>query len=202
MAEAVVDRLEVVDVEEENGQLPAIASAARQGVVDAIGEERAVGQAGQPVVERLELQLALETDPSGDIADDHDRGRAAREHHVGDVELDIDDAAALGAMPGVAEVLLALLRDGHTVSLQLLGLVLDAQIGLAESEELIARIPVHVERGVVDGEVAERLHIEEEHGLRVALEEGLERAIALGQRDGIRGRAEAGQDRSAPRCHE
>ena len=50
VAEAVVDELEVVDVEEHDGDLGV---RPRQRVAEAIEEQHAVGQAGQRVVQRL-----------------------------------------------------------------------------------------------------------------------------------------------------
>ena len=57
--EAVVDRLEPVEVEHEHGgQVPA-ASGAGDGLVDALGQQRAVGEIGQRVVEGEALQLPV-----------------------------------------------------------------------------------------------------------------------------------------------
>ena len=60
VAEAVVDGLEVVEVDEQHRQRPAEAAACAQRVLDAVEEQGAVGEAGQRVVERLVAQLVLE----------------------------------------------------------------------------------------------------------------------------------------------
>jgi hypothetical protein len=55
VAEAVVDHLEIVQVDEEHGQAAAVAARPGQGVADAVVEQRPVGQVGEAVVERLVL---------------------------------------------------------------------------------------------------------------------------------------------------
>ena len=60
MAEAVVDGLEVVEVEVQHRGRPPAADGPGQGVTEAVEEERAVRQAGQDVVERLVAELVLE----------------------------------------------------------------------------------------------------------------------------------------------
>src|SRR5262249_40163837 len=59
VAEAVVDLLEAVEVDEENGDLVLGARRPRKFVVEAVAEESAVGEAGEGVVERLVRQLLL-----------------------------------------------------------------------------------------------------------------------------------------------
>jgi hypothetical protein len=58
VAQLVVDRLEVVQVDEEQGQWGAGLGAPAQGVPDPLPEQGPVGQVGEAVVERLVLQLA------------------------------------------------------------------------------------------------------------------------------------------------
>jgi hypothetical protein len=58
VAQLVVDRLEVVQVDEEQGQGGAGLGAAAQGVADPLPEQGPVGQPGEAVVERPVLQLA------------------------------------------------------------------------------------------------------------------------------------------------
>ena len=57
MAERVVDRLEVVEIEEQHGGRPV---SARHSGLDPLGEERAVRQPGEDVVERLVAQPLLQ----------------------------------------------------------------------------------------------------------------------------------------------
>jgi hypothetical protein len=58
VAELVVDRLEVVQVDEQQGQGCAGLGPAAQGVGHPLPEQGPVGQVGEAVVERLVLQLA------------------------------------------------------------------------------------------------------------------------------------------------
>ena len=59
MAEAVVDGFEVVQVEEENGQIRVFPGADDEGVLNTVGEERPICEAGQGVVESLVPELLL-----------------------------------------------------------------------------------------------------------------------------------------------
>ena len=70
VAEAVVDVLEVVEVEGEDRQrAPRLRLAAGQGVVDAVEEQLPVRQPGQGVVEGLGRQVLLQPLALGDVAD-------------------------------------------------------------------------------------------------------------------------------------
>ena len=66
--EAVVDRLEVVEVHEQDDDAPVLPASPLQGVRDAVGEQRAVREAGERVVEGLARQLGLEHLALGDVA--------------------------------------------------------------------------------------------------------------------------------------
>ena len=56
VAERVVDLLEAVEVHDQHGHAAAVAAARPRGrVLDAVAEQRAVGQAGERVVQRLVL---------------------------------------------------------------------------------------------------------------------------------------------------
>ena len=69
VAEAVVDRLEPVEVEDHHRERPLAPGEAGDRVVDAVGEQGAVGQLRQRVVERPVAELALEAVPLGDVLD-------------------------------------------------------------------------------------------------------------------------------------
>ena len=68
VAEAVVDRLEVVEVDEHDRDQRAAADGRTEGVRDAVGEERAVGEVGDRIVERLMRELVLEGLALADVA--------------------------------------------------------------------------------------------------------------------------------------
>ena len=60
VAEAVVDRLEVVEVEEQQGDVVPAAPRTLERVLDAVQQQRAVRQPGERVVECLVRELVLE----------------------------------------------------------------------------------------------------------------------------------------------
>ena len=68
VAEAVVDGLEVVEVDEHDADRPAAAERAHERMLDAVGEERAVGELGDRVVEGLVGELILERLALADVA--------------------------------------------------------------------------------------------------------------------------------------
>ena len=68
VAERVVDRLEVVEVHEEHRDRPTVAQLAVERVLHTVGEQGAVRQPGQRVVQRLVLELLLELLPLGDVS--------------------------------------------------------------------------------------------------------------------------------------
>ena len=71
MAEAVVDDLEAVEVEEQDGgaALGVVALGAPDRLVEAVHEQHAVGEAGERVVERVVLEPALGLAAVGDVGD-------------------------------------------------------------------------------------------------------------------------------------
>ena len=72
VAVLVVDALEAVEVDEEQA---ARADLADEGVVDALGQERAVGQAGERVVLGAVQELGLEGLAGVDVLDVRDEVR-------------------------------------------------------------------------------------------------------------------------------
>ena len=68
MTQRVVDALEVVQVEEEDGDLrPSLLAAQDERVLDAVREQRAVREPGERVVEGLVAELLLSLAPSRDV---------------------------------------------------------------------------------------------------------------------------------------
>ena len=59
MAEAVVDGLEIVDVQEQQGRRQAVAARAAEDAGQAVAEQVAVGQAGQRIIVRQTVQALL-----------------------------------------------------------------------------------------------------------------------------------------------
>ncbi len=67
VAETVVDHLEPVEIHQQDRQEPFFPPGEGDPLVQAVGEEVAVGQAGQAVVVGLVLQLLFVTFPVGDV---------------------------------------------------------------------------------------------------------------------------------------
>ena len=86
MAKAIVDRLEVVQIEIQDRGRAAPAAGPRQGVTETVVEQRSVRQPGEDVVERLVAELLLEGVPLGDVAvvDDHATDGRVVEQVLGD----------------------------------------------------------------------------------------------------------------------
>src|SRR5579864_3358649 len=90
MSEAVVDRLEIVQVEEDDRDTGVLTPRPDKGMADPLVEQRAVGQVGHRVVERLALQLFLELLTLADVApvqDDSPNRRIVKEIRVEDLEM-------------------------------------------------------------------------------------------------------------------
>ena len=116
VAERVVDLLEVVEVDQHHGRGDVRAAAGGDRLLDAVAEERAVGQAGQRVVQRLvllgdrrapaavdgeERQQQQQQRGQAELGGQHDDGREAEqqaggrgleEEVVGQVAAELDDA--------------------------------------------------------------------------------------------------------------
>jgi hypothetical protein len=92
--ERVVDQLELVEVEEDQGDLAAVAAAVAQVAVERAHEQPAVGQAGQGVVGRLVLERRLPGAPLGDVLERPDEaGLAAAGPHRHDAGEDVAQLA-------------------------------------------------------------------------------------------------------------
>ena len=90
VAEPVVDRLEVVEVDEHHRDRRAGPPAAQPGLVEPVEEQRAVRELGQVVVEDALLQLAGQFPLHRDVAHRHDQtGDVVVAEHVDDAHLEI-----------------------------------------------------------------------------------------------------------------
>jgi hypothetical protein len=97
VAEAVVDELEPVDVEEQHRAAGGgVAVGALEDLVDAVDEQRAVGQSGEGVVQRVMLQAQLRGPAVGDVRQ--------RSGHAGRRAVDASDRQAPGHHPAPAAV--------------------------------------------------------------------------------------------------
>ncbi len=102
MAEGVVDLLETIDVDVQHRRARVRAACASEHALGSVQHERAIGQAGQRVVERQKAQLilcAFEITPRQELPRQHERGRERRADRETDpvcervTELDVDQKA-------------------------------------------------------------------------------------------------------------
>ena len=80
VAEAVVDHLEVVQVDEQHGQAAAVAARPGQRVADPVVEQGPVGQVGEAVVEHLVLELGGQGVALGERGPQHTLGATQLAH--------------------------------------------------------------------------------------------------------------------------
>ena len=102
-AEGVVDRLEVIDVDQHHRDLPAHAAGTLERDRQAILEQRAVGKTRQRIVHGLVAQLMLGGLHPGEVARQDDECAGSRVAECGDPKLD-DDGRAARAAPGARPV--------------------------------------------------------------------------------------------------
>ena len=116
VAEAVVDRLEVVEVEEQQGDVVAAAARPLERVLDAVQEQRPVRQPGERVVECLVRELVLEHAPLGHVVRrEHDAAHRLVVQEVAEDALDRPEAAVCVPQPQLP-LHLGLRRDGVAAS--------------------------------------------------------------------------------------
>src|SRR5208282_4429309 len=97
----VVDRLETVQVDEEEGEAPLLPPGPGHGTLEPIEEQGAIGQGRQGIIVGEALEALLEPAPLGDVAENGDdaNGLAARAGYGGDGDL-LDERCAVGADGG------------------------------------------------------------------------------------------------------
>ena len=69
VSQAVVHRLEVVEVDEDHGEVGTGLTDSGQGMLEPVLEQRLVRQSGQGIVEGPVFQLVLQPDAVGDVAE-------------------------------------------------------------------------------------------------------------------------------------
>jgi hypothetical protein len=111
VAEAVVDGLEVVEVDEHDRDVREAALRPHQGVLDPVGEERPVGEIRDRVVEGLVRELLLEGLPLADVAAvQHDAADVLVVQEVGVLDLEPKGGAVLVGQRALERVGLAAAR--------------------------------------------------------------------------------------------
>jgi hypothetical protein len=135
VAEAVVDQLEAVEVEQQHTDHLPVAAGVGDGLGDAVVEQVAIGQAGQDVVVGLVFELLFVADAVGDVVDDADEvgGRfTAFVAYRGDEQL----------VPEQRAILTVIADDGVCFALF-------AQGGANLAEAFLAEIVAHQEAAIL-----------------------------------------------------
>ena len=102
VAERVVDGLEVVEVDEQDGRAPGVPPPPAEGVLEAIDEQGPVRQVGQRIVEGQRGQRVLEGLPAGHVVDRDDEPEDRRVGgEVCDLEFDREPRAVGHAQPAI-----------------------------------------------------------------------------------------------------
>ena len=96
VTEAVVDGLEVVEIDEQHGHAHAVAQRPRDRVADALVEQRPIGEVGDGIVEGLVGELLLERLALGDVAAvEHDPADRAVGQQISVEDLEVAQASVL-----------------------------------------------------------------------------------------------------------
>ncbi len=171
VAEAVVDGLEAVEVEDDHADRAAVAGLPGKSVLEPVGEQRPVGELGQRVMERAVPKLALETVAFGDVLDRGEHRGPALELEAVRGDRDLDDATVLQDVPPGDRAGVEILHGGDLLD-ERREVVGRPNVGDPHREELAACVPVVRDRGGVHLEEAVVLHVEHPHRLGI-LEEQL-----------------------------
>jgi hypothetical protein len=181
VAVGVVDDLEVVEVDEQHGHRPRVVLLASQRVLDAVAEQRAVGELGQWVVERPEAQLLLEGLALGGVVQRQDepadawvgdevacprldvRMRAVAADHA-PLATGLATLEGLGEQGGDPGRVVARREGDHAAAGEHLGRVAEDLLGPAEHR---------ADRAV---------RAEDEHDVAGAFDDGAQALLALAQR--------------------
>ncbi len=145
VAEAVVHGLEVVEVDEEDGEEVPPARSAFDRVRDPLREERAVRETRERVVERLVRELILERAALGDVSRGHHDAADVRDaEQVVEDALELDDACR----PSGAGAGRAASGRRHRAHLgeepaELLGVLVLEELGQPPSDELVLAVAEH-----------------------------------------------------------
>ena len=177
VAERIVDRLEVVDVDAMDREPRAVALQPRQHFVHALVQQQPVGQLGQRVVVRHEVDARLGPLALGDVDRRHQDRRYALIGQPAREDGDVDDAAVGLAMPPGAARLPVLRRVGDVGNVIALGAVVYA--GEGSGGERRAVVAVMCDRGIVHRQDALPVDGADEHRQRVGIEQQAERGLAL-----------------------
>jgi hypothetical protein len=176
MAEGVVDRLEIVDVDAERRGAALAAPRPRQHLFHALAERQPVGEQRQRVVMRHEGDARLGALSLGDVDRRHHDRRTAFVGQLPREGRDVDEAAVGLAVPEGASGLRSRRFRREVVGLRVGAPVVDIVESLRE--KLAALVSVIRDRRVVGGEDAPVVDGEDEHRHRVPVEQQAEGGLA------------------------
>ena len=186
MAQRVVDGLEVVEVEEQDGRHLATSTSTRQGVLDAVGEQGPVGEPGQWVVECLVAELGLEFGPVRHVMGVDDEPTDRRDSRAGSGRSTRRPASdRRHARTGIRPTTSAPGRSAidSEMSRERLGVV-----RVDRTRERLADVPVHPPaEDPLDGDalvVDDAIPVDDEDEVRRVLDEGAEARLTVGERAG------------------
>ena len=147
-----------------------VAGDHRQQVVEVVRD--AAGEAPDRLHLLRLLEPVLEPEPVGDVVGEHERRLAAVVDDRPGRDLDVDDRAVLApVVPGRGAVRArAVLGQAPEQRLHVLA---RADLRDRHREELVAGVAVVADRGVVDGEEAQRVGVVDPHRQRARLEQHL-----------------------------
>ena len=185
VAEAVVDLLEAVQVQEQHRDRGGVAFGAEEGVVDPVLEQGPVGQGGEVVVEGLVDELVLELAAFGDVAGvEHQPADAGVVEQVGDGEL--GRAVMASVMPDwqlQLEHAVGPLGDvGERLDQPRLGLGVE-DAGERLGQQLLIAVAEDPGHGLADV-LHVGVSVDQDHDLRAVLDQGLEALLAGSQLGG------------------
>ena len=175
MPQRVVDRLEIVEPEDQQRDLVGAAPRMQQHLVHLLPQQAAVGQAGQGIMLGHEGEPRLGALALGDV---HQREQNRRTLGIGQfagIDRKVDQrAVGLDVLPGAAGLFLAV-RVGDPGRLAVEGL----QGADLQPLELGAAVAVMRDRGVIHGDDVLVVQRADDHGHGVAVEQEAERRLAL-----------------------
>jgi hypothetical protein len=169
VAEGVVDELEVVDVDHQQGAVDSVVGGQAHLALGGVLESAPVQQPGEVVVVGPVAQLALGLAAGGDVDRGDQATGSAVERQRPSLNLNVDDRAVAPAVTPVA-ALPGGSWKGEEMGLQRGDVLGRADVADGHAEELLPAVPVVRHRGVVDRQEGKRLGIEHPHRLRVVLE--------------------------------
>ena len=192
MAERVVDRLEIIEAEHQDGDLLGAAAGMQQDFVHLLAQQVAVRQSGQTVMLGHEGQPRLGALALGHVHQRQQHRRLVAMDELARIDREVDQrAVGPDMLPGPGGLLVA----GAVAGPRQFG-VEGLQAPDRQLLEFSPAVAVMLDRGIVDGKDALAVQRADDHRHRVAVEQQPERSLALLELRDI----DAQADDAAVRC--